>query len=427
VSPGKPPTPPWAYALGEFGLGLPTNVVGAFLVLYFTDHIGLAATWVALARSINTVWDTINDPLFGYLSDRTRHPLGRRLPWLRWGLPLYVLSSLPLWFAPQTWSDFSLFLYLLFFLLLFESFAAVVFVNFNALFPALYTDEDTRVRANTLRRALGLVGMMLTTSLSPLLYTHLGFGVMGLIWAGVAAFCLWAFYSNLREPSWRPPPAYAGFWANLLDTLKNAQFRLMLVAVALTHTALGLLIIGFPFYAKYVLNLPAAQIGVVFAGVFGFTLFSAFFWPFITKRLSILQSWQLTMGLFALALLPMWQVDSLAWVLLLTLPLGFALSGVGILQDVVLARVIDQDALRKGLRREGAFYGTAAVLIRLSGLIQNLVLASLTPLFGFVSGAEPGPNPEAAFRYLMAGPPVVAVLLSALVVRFIHFGPTPSK
>jgi GPH family glycoside/pentoside/hexuronide:cation symporter len=402
-------------------------VVGAFLVLYFTDHIGLAATWVALARSINTVWDTINDPLFGYLSDRTRHPLGRRLPWLRWGLPLYVLSSLPLWFVPQTWSDLSLFLYLLFFLLVFEGFAAVVFVNFNALFPALYTDEDTRVRANTLRRALGLVGIMLTTSLSPLLYTHLGFGVMGLIWAGLATLCLWAFYSNLREPSWTPPPAYAGFWANLLDTLKNTQFRLMLVAVALTHTALGLLIIGFPFFAKYVLNLPAAQIGIVFAGVFAFTLLSAFLWPFITKRLNALQSWQLAMGLFALALLPMWQVDTLAATLLLTLPLGLALSGVVILQDVVLARVIDQDALLKGLRREGAFYGTAAVLIRLSGLIQNLVLASLTPLFGFVSGAEPGPNPEAAFRYLMAGPPVVAVLLSALVVRFIHFGPAPSR
>jgi GPH family glycoside/pentoside/hexuronide:cation symporter len=161
--------------------------------------------------------------------------------------------------------------------------------------------------------------------------------------------------------------------------------------------------------------------------VFAFTLLSAFLWPFITKRLNALQSWQLAMGLFALALLPMWQVDTLAATLLLTLPLGLALSGVVILQDVVLARVIDQDALRNGLRREGAFYGTAAVLIRLSGLIQNLVLASLTPLFGFVSGAEPGPDPEAAFRYLMAGPPVVAVLLSALVVRFIHFGLTPSK
>lgn len=427
MGPAKPLTAPWAYALGEFGLGLPANVVGAFLVLYFTDHIGLAATWVALARGINAVWDAINDPLFGYLSDRTHHPMGRRLAWLRWGLPLYVLSSLPLWLAPQTWSDFSLFLYLLFFLLLFEGFASIVFVNFNALFPALYTDEDTRVRANALRRALGLVGIMLTTSLSPLLYTQLGFGVMGLIWAGLATLCLWAFFSNLREPSWTPPPAYSGFWANLFDTLKNTQFRLMLVAVALTHTALGLLIIGFPFFAKHVLHVPAAQIGVVFAGVFVFALFSAFLWPFITKRLNILQSWQLAMGLFVLALLPMWQVDSLAWMLLLTLPLGFALSGVGILQDVVLARVIDQDALRNGLRREGAFYGTAAVLIRLSGILQNLVLASLTPLFGFVSGAEPGPNPETAFRYLMAGPPVLAVILSALVVRFIQFGPTDPK
>lgn len=421
MSPAKPSTAPWAYALGEFGLSLPTQVVGSFLVFYFTDHIGLAATWVALARGINALWDTINDPLFGYLSDRTQHSRGRRWPWLRVGLPLYVLFSLPLWWVPEDLQGFGLFIYFLFFLLLFEALASLVYLNFNALFPALYPEEDTRVRVNALRRAASLLGLLAVTSLSPLLFTRWGFGEMMLVWIAVAGLSLWGFFAHLREPGWTPPSAYAGFWVNLLDTLKNRNFRLMLLAVALTQTALGLLLLGFPFFAKYALELPGAQTGVLFGAVFGVALVCAFAWPAITRRLGARQGWQLAMGVFVLALLPLWLLDSLTWTLVITLPLGFALSGVVVLQDVVLARVIDQDAALTGLRREGAFYGTAAVLIRLSGFIQNSILASLTPLFGYVSGDQPGPAPEAAFRFLMAGPPALAMLLSALVVRFIQF------
>lgn len=427
MNPSKPATIPWAYALGEFGLALPTHVVGSFLIFFYTDQVGLAAAWVALARSINAVWDTINDPLFGYLSDRTRHSRGRRWPWLRFGLPLYVLSSLPLWWVPQGLEGFGLFVYFLVFLLLFEALASLVYLNFNALFPALYTNEDSRVRVNALRRAAGLLGLLAATSLSPLLYTHLGFGGMSLIWAGLAGLCLGGFFTHLREPGWIPPPGYAGFWINLLDTLKNPDFRLMLLAVALTQTALGLLMLGFPFFARYVLELPGAQIGIVYGGVFGVALVSAFAWPIITHKLGAKRGWQMAMGLFVLALLPLWQVGSLDWMLVLAVPLGFAVSGVVVLQDVVLAQVIDRDATRTGLRREGAFYGTAAVLVRFSGVMQNLTFASLTPLFGYVSGTQPGPEPEAAFRFLMAGPPVLAMLLSTLVVHFIRFGPTGSR
>ncbi|MCX7784076.1 MAG: MFS transporter [Meiothermus sp.] len=427
MNPTKPSTAPWAYALGEFGLALPTHAVGSFLIFFYTDQLSLAAAWVALARSINAVWDAVNDPLFGYWSDRTRHSRGRRWPWLRFGLPLYVLCSLPLWWVPEELQGLGLFIYFLFFLVLFEALASLVYLNFNALFPALYPEEDTRVRVNALRRAAGLLGLLAVTSLSPLLFPQLGFGGMGLVWAGLAGLGLWNFFSRLHEPAWAPPLAYAGFWANLLDTLKNPDFRLMLAAVALTQTALGLLMLGFPFFARYALELPGAQTGVIFGGVFGVALVSAWVWPAITRRLGARQSWQLAMGIFVLALLPLWLLDNLAWMLLIALPLGFALSGVVVLQDVVLAQVIDQDAARSGLRREGAFYGIAAVLVRLSGVIQNLILASLTPLFGYVSGDQPGPAPETAFRFLMAGPPVLAMLLSALVVGFIRFRQFPPR
>ncbi|MDX2005234.1 MAG: MFS transporter [Meiothermus sp.] len=413
-------TPPWAYALGEFGLSLPSQVVGTYLTFYFSEQLGLALLYLALARGINTVWDIVNDPLSGYLSDRTRHPRGRRWPWLRAGLPLYVLAMIPLWLAPEGWGQWGLFAFLLVGLLLFETATTVVYLNHNALFPALYTEEAERVRVNTLRRVAGLLGIFAGATLSPLIFDRMGFGALVGLWAVVAAACLGVYFANLREPPApqleRPPP----FLPNLLDTLKSPVFALMLLVVALVQVGVGVINTGLPFYNKYVLGGPDSDIALIFGAVLGTALVSAAAWPWLARRLGLVNCWLLALGLFALALVPLWFTDSLPTVLVLGLPLGFAVGGIVVLQDVVLARLIDADAERAGRRREGAIYGSAATVVKLSGLLNSVVLASLTPLFGFVSGDIPGPDPQTAFRFLMAGPPLIALVLAFALAMWLR-------
>jgi len=70
-------TNPIAYSLGEFGLSIVGNVLGLLSLFFYTDVMGLSASLASLARTINGVWDGINDPIFGFLSDRNRHRWGR--------------------------------------------------------------------------------------------------------------------------------------------------------------------------------------------------------------------------------------------------------------------------------------------------------------------------------------------------------------
>lgn len=412
-----PPTQPLTYALGEFGLALPTHVVGTYLLFFYTDQLGLAVTWVLLARSINTLWDTVNDPLLGYLSDRTNNPRGRRWPWLRVSLPLYVLVGLMLWIVPEGFEGVGLFAYFLVLLLLFETLATMAWVNHNALFPALFRQEGSRARANGLRKAMGLVALLLAVALSPVLYNRLGFAGMGLAWAAVTALTLRLYFSRLREPPWTPPPSQAGLWSSILGCLRNPSFRPLLLALALVQTALGLLMSGIPFFAKYTLGLPEDHTSLLFGTIFAVALLSAFVWPHLIQRMGSGLSLQAALWLFALALLPLWGVTSLATGMLVAAAVGFAVSGMLVLQDVVLAQVIDQRAEQTGMRQEGVHYGLVGVLGRLSGLLQGLIFATLTPLFGYVSGQQPGPEPETAFRFLIAGPPVLALILAVLSLR----------
>lgn len=62
---------------------------------------------IALGNVLYAVWDAFNDPIAGYLSDRTRTRWGRRKPWLLVSVPVFVLSSI-LFFSPPaslgTWA-----------------------------------------------------------------------------------------------------------------------------------------------------------------------------------------------------------------------------------------------------------------------------------------------------------------------------------
>ncbi|RTG96845.1 MFS transporter, partial [Thermus scotoductus] len=87
-------------------------------------------------------------------------------------------------------------------------------------------------------------------------------------------------------------------------------------------------------------------------------------------------------------------------------------AGVRVTGEVVMAKVIDLDAERTGTRREGAYYSLVGLFGRASGALVGLSFALLGPLFGYVSGENPGPNPGLAFRFLVAVIPGVAILLA---------------
>ena len=75
------------YASGQLGLTLVSESFGTYLAFFYLERLGLSAALYALARTVYALWDAVNDPLFGHLSDRTKTPWGRRRPrgWSPWG------------------------------------------------------------------------------------------------------------------------------------------------------------------------------------------------------------------------------------------------------------------------------------------------------------------------------------------------------
>ena len=76
---------------------LNTFVVSIGLTYYFTSFRGLDASLAATVWLLFGIWNAVNDPLFGFISDRTKNKLGRRIPYIRFGAPIIGLAFILCW------------------------------------------------------------------------------------------------------------------------------------------------------------------------------------------------------------------------------------------------------------------------------------------------------------------------------------------
>ena len=71
------------YGLASLGMATVSGIYSALLTIFYQDYLGLSAKWIGIAFAIYAVWNAINDPIFGQITDKTRSKLGRRIPYLR--------------------------------------------------------------------------------------------------------------------------------------------------------------------------------------------------------------------------------------------------------------------------------------------------------------------------------------------------------
>lgn len=88
------------YALGEGAVSITMNGIANFAMLYYTQVLGLGATYAGLALGITMFWDAITDPVMGHVSDNTRSRFGRRHPYILLGGILLAFSFYLLWLVP---------------------------------------------------------------------------------------------------------------------------------------------------------------------------------------------------------------------------------------------------------------------------------------------------------------------------------------
>jgi Na+/melibiose symporter-like transporter len=121
------------WGIAALGNSLISGIFAALLPIFYQDYLGLNARWIGLASLIYGIWNALNDPIFGFISDSTRSKHGRRIPYMRYTAPFLALSFILVWLAPQKATDFSLFLWMLITMILYDGCYTIIGLVYSAL------------------------------------------------------------------------------------------------------------------------------------------------------------------------------------------------------------------------------------------------------------------------------------------------------
>lgn len=149
------------WGVAALGTSTISGTFGALQPIFYQDYLGLEARWIGIAATIYAIWNAINDPLFGYITDSTRSKRGRRIPYMRFTAPFLALTFILVWFAPPLAGQQALFWWMLVSMLLYDTAYTIIGLVYSALLPELSESDAERNGLQISSSLFGLLGMLL--------------------------------------------------------------------------------------------------------------------------------------------------------------------------------------------------------------------------------------------------------------------------
>ena len=379
------------WGIAALGTSLISGIYGGLLTIFYQDYLGLSAKWIGIAATIYAIWNAFNDPIFGYITDGTRSKHGRRIPYMRYTAPFLALTFILVWFAPPQAGQQALFWWMLVTMLLYDTCYTIIGLVYSALLPEVVETDQHRNQLQISSSLFAMLGTVLgfvipdmvrpktgDASLVPLYIAVIVAGIFGMLLIMITTFKV------KEKPEYTQVDKPIPLWDAIKYTFTSKSF-LALVSANFMSILMSSLIVGSLYYlADYVLQWPTIQL-LVFLFVpliVGIPLTSVF-----RKWFGIVGAQQFLLVLAGIALIAIAFVPD-ALIPVCVVFAGFGLAGPQTLTNVLFAQVADEDELRSGVRREGAFFGVNALITKPAQSIAIWVTPFILELTHFVTRAS---------------------------------------
>ena len=412
------------YAVGMFGTSIPINMLKTYAAIFYVDSLGLTTVQFSLMLFIYAFIDALDNPIYGFLSDRTRTRWGRRRPWLVIGTPLLVLCFIAFYSTPAFLAGNSLFIYCVLFYILAGTLDSVINANYGALFPELFRTDASRASTNALRQAFQLVAMIISIALTPVVTSAIGYSMTAIIYGLLGGAVILYMSFTCKETKVEEEEEKPRLWDSIKTLVTNRKFWIAGFANAFYSAGMSLVLAALPFFVKYTLKIPSSQSTILFASVLLIAIGGVTIWARLVKKFSLIPIWRIALFSLALAFVPLFFANSLATSIVGSVLVGFGFAGVITTMDLIGAKIMDEDTQKHNLRREGIISNALGFMNRLNGLFTSFAFFLVFKLFGFESGANPGAQPDNAARFLLTVFPLVCMVIGFGFSFFIDFAKT---
>ncbi|MFX0067269.1 MAG: MFS transporter, partial [Candidatus Hermodarchaeota archaeon] len=359
---------------------------------FYVDILHMNPRSYGIVMIIFAIWNAINDPIFGYMSDKKRmDKRGKRAFFIRLSIPFFCIGFLMFWLASPGWSHTWLFIFLLISLFIYDTGYTIAGLNISAIQVDQTTSTNERTRIILIAMLLSMVPVGLASVTPNFVLTSrtlsnvhmslifIALGVVATILMVVGAIKLKE--NPLEDEAAEPLPITTA----VKETLKSKAFIFFVIFSFMMNAVTANLLAVIPLYFKYVFELNQIEILIisVVTGVVYIPLLFAY--EKLQSKVGLRKTFLIAVIIMISGFIGLFFVQS---IVLMTLCYGLCLWMTvlwGLLVNPMVGDIADEDELKTNCRREGMFFGTNALITKGAPSLIIFVFTAIIEFYGYNS------------------------------------------
>ena len=430
----------WMFAIGQLGWSTLSAIVTNWVISFYEPNEEMLAagqtvflpqgrvilglvTILGGIYALGRLFDAVTDPWIANLSDKSKNPKGRRLPFMRKAaIPLAIATVLIYWTPINKTSPVNG-VWVMVMMLLFYLFMTVYCTPYNALIAELSGTQEELTAISTaisftfiFGSALGYACPFIWGALTPALGRVMAIRVTFVVLAVFALVCLLVPTFTINEKDFVDvKPVEGNAFSSLSKTFANKEFRIFVCSDICYWVAITMFQSGLTFFVTSLMKLPETMNTVFYIGM---TLLSVCLYAFVgklTKRFAkkglIIFAFVEFSVVYLITALSHGQAGTNQGmifgiaVMVLAAP---AMAILGILPQTVVADIAKSDEAQTGENHDGMFFAARTFAMKLGQSLAAILFTSLATI-----GRESGTGYRIA-----AISSTVLCLFAALLMKF---------
>ena len=416
------------FGLGSAGNLVLSNLVFGSITYFYNTKMGLNGSLLGIGWLIFGIWNALNDPLFGWLTDNTRSSLGRRIPYLRYGSVFYAILFVLCWYPTFKPDDqTSLFINFLIVMIAFDTLFTMLATVYFCLPSEMANSAEQRASIGWYATIcqMGAIGIQFTLP-AILLTGELGMDIdqyfrpamIGMAIFGSSLIFMSSFH--IKENEFTQLQDQEDFLLGLKKTIQNKHFRFFEVANFSITMLTWILMTGIFYYLDYVIDfdlsifIQAPWRIAVAAGAIAIITWIIFYeldhiQEIGPKKFLIMALLILSVG-FGLLFTVGRKFEHAIWPFLI-IGLGYIMGNITVAP--LMGDVMDYDEIISGTRREGSYAGVNALITKPAISIANWAFLGIIDKFGFLRPEIVDGEPV---QYVQTEQAITGILFSMAVI-----------
>ncbi len=416
------------YGLGDVANQFIYGSLSAFILIFWTDVVGIAAATASTMILVSKIWDGINDPLMGAFIDKHEFSGEKARPYFKWFAIPFGIAAVICFVSPDASMPVKI-LYAFIAYNVTNMIYTIINIPYGILATKMTSDVDERGTLNVFRMAFAMSGYAFVSLFVPFFVERAGYFYAFLI-LGIISVCIWFYvYANSyelpMEEGEEEKEHTVGFKVAAKNLIKNRVWIILTIGMLASNIASAMMGGSTAYYVQYYLGRPALVGIFLLLPTIGQIISLSLLTDKGFKKFGKIKMTQICLAgasIFSFAIyLLVGESPSAAILGLLAVLLILAGMCIGPIMSATFAMLgdsIEYGEYKTGVRIEGLTYAGASLGQKVGAGLGTALVGYILAFYGYVPNAAQSAEALMGIRMVYVVAPIIFYVVYLVALQF---------